>query len=91
MTKDTTATGFIEAEDYSGSGYETNASGGSETTSLASSLQHYLEENGRRYHAYYGPDKNLMPTDEVSTIPAGSYSRTRLSCVPGNTDPLSHG
>lgn len=38
---------------------------GTDTTSLASSLQEYLEENGRRYHAYYGPDKNLMPTDEV--------------------------
>ena len=22
-------------------------------------------ENGRRYHAYFGTDKNLMPTDEV--------------------------
>lgn len=79
MMRDTTATDFIEAEDYSGSGYETNESGGSETTSLASSLQHYLEENGRRYHAYYGPDKNLMPTDEVSTIPGSIRNRDSLA------------
>jgi hypothetical protein len=23
------------------------------------------ESQGRRYHAYYGTEKNLMPTDEV--------------------------
>ena len=23
---------------------------------------------GRRYHIYYGPDKNLMPTDEVCPL-----------------------
>jgi hypothetical protein len=23
------------------------------------------ESKGRRYHAYYGEDKNLLPTDEV--------------------------
>jgi hypothetical protein len=25
------------------------------------------ESQGRRYHAYYGTEKNLMPTDEVIT------------------------
>ena len=61
MSNNTT---FIEVDD-SGSGYETNGTVGTDTTSLASSLQEYLVENGRRYHAYYGPDKNLMPTDDV--------------------------
>lgn len=28
-------------------------------------MEEYLVENGRRYHAYYGPDKNLMPSDEI--------------------------
>jgi len=35
-----------------------------DTESLTSSVQEYLFENGRRYHAYFGTDKNLMPTDE---------------------------
>lgn len=36
----------------------------SETQSLTSSLQEYIEKNGRRYHSYYGPDKNPMPNDD---------------------------
>ena len=58
------STGLIEVDDCN-SGYETGSTTQSDTTSLASSLQEWLVENGRRYHAYYGPDKNLMPTDEV--------------------------
>jgi hypothetical protein len=32
---------------------------------LASSIQEYVFENGRRYHSYFGVDKNLMPIDET--------------------------
>ncbi|KAI5809234.1 S-adenosyl-L-methionine-dependent methyltransferase [Pyronema omphalodes] len=46
-------------EDYDSSGYDTS------TASLSSSVHQYLFEHGRRYHAYYGPDKYLMPTDET--------------------------
>ena len=55
---------YIEADDDSTSGYE-SAGADSSTQSLASSLNKYLEENGRRYHAYYGADKNFNPTDNV--------------------------
>ncbi|CCX13122.1 Similar to methyltransferase [Aspergillus niger CBS 513.88]; acc. no. XP_001390491 [Pyronema omphalodes CBS 100304] len=34
------------------------------TSSLTSSVHQYLFEHGRRYHAYYGRDKYLMPMDE---------------------------
>ncbi|KAI5808401.1 S-adenosyl-L-methionine-dependent methyltransferase [Pyronema omphalodes] len=47
-----------EDEDYDSAGYDTS------TASLSSSVNQYIFENGRRYHAYYGPDKYLMPTDE---------------------------
>ncbi|KAI5808402.1 S-adenosyl-L-methionine-dependent methyltransferase [Pyronema omphalodes] len=47
-----------EDEDYGSAGYDTS------TASLSSSVNQYIFENGRRYHAYYGPDKYLMPTDE---------------------------
>jgi hypothetical protein len=35
-----------------------------DSTSLVSSVNEYVFENGRRYHSYFGVDKNLMPTDE---------------------------
>ncbi|KAI5844900.1 S-adenosyl-L-methionine-dependent methyltransferase [Tricharina praecox] len=35
-----------------------------DTTSLSSSINEYVFENGRRYHSYFGVEKNLMPTDE---------------------------
>ncbi|KAI5811846.1 S-adenosyl-L-methionine-dependent methyltransferase [Pyronema omphalodes] len=47
-----------ENEDYDSAGYDTS------TASLTSSVNEYIFENGRRYHAYYGPDKYLLPTDE---------------------------
>ncbi|KAI5811876.1 S-adenosyl-L-methionine-dependent methyltransferase [Pyronema omphalodes] len=47
-----------EDEDYDSAGYDTS------TASLTSSVNQYIFEHGRRYHAYYGPDKYLMPTDE---------------------------
>ncbi|KAF8245759.1 S-adenosyl-L-methionine-dependent methyltransferase [Wilcoxina mikolae CBS 423.85] len=48
-----------DTDDYASSGYETS------TASLTSSINNYVYENGRRYHIYFGADKNLMPTDEV--------------------------
>ncbi|KAI5796057.1 S-adenosyl-L-methionine-dependent methyltransferase [Pyronema domesticum] len=48
-----------EDEDYESTGYDTS------TASLTSSVQKYLFENGRRYHAYYGTDKYIQPTDEI--------------------------
>lgn len=65
----TTAAGIaLEAEDTIApddydSDYESLV--GTETVSLASSLNQYLEQNGRRYHTYYGPDKNPMPSDQI--------------------------
>ncbi|KAI5811877.1 S-adenosyl-L-methionine-dependent methyltransferase [Pyronema omphalodes] len=47
-----------ENEDYDSAGYDTS------TASLTSSVNQYIFEHGRRYHAYYGPDKYLLPTDE---------------------------
>ncbi|KAF8464915.1 S-adenosyl-L-methionine-dependent methyltransferase [Kalaharituber pfeilii] len=44
--------------DYASSGYNTS------TDSLTSSVYQYVFENGRRYHAYYGVDKTVMPNDE---------------------------
>ncbi|KAI5809235.1 S-adenosyl-L-methionine-dependent methyltransferase [Pyronema omphalodes] len=43
---------------YNSAGYNVS------TSSLTSSVHQYLFEHGRRYHAYYGPDKYLMPMDE---------------------------
>ena len=40
----------------------------STTTSVLSEVGKYREENGRKYHVYFGEDKNPMPTDEVSLI-----------------------
>ncbi|CCX12949.1 Similar to Demethylmenaquinone methyltransferase; acc. no. Q9RRT0.1 [Pyronema omphalodes CBS 100304] len=48
-----------EDSDYNSSGYDTS------TASLTSSVNQYLFENGRQYHAYYGTDKYLQPTDET--------------------------
>ena len=39
--------GIIEPEDDSGSGYETSTTLESETTSLTSSLQEWMVENGK--------------------------------------------
>ena len=60
----TAAAVYIEADDDSSSGYESTTYGSS-TDSLASSLNKYYEENGRKYHAYYGQDKNFMPVDDL--------------------------
>jgi len=49
-------------DNYASSGYDTS------TASLTSSINTYLNENGRRYHQYYGADKNLQPNDEVTFL-----------------------
>ncbi|KAI5856820.1 S-adenosyl-L-methionine-dependent methyltransferase [Tricharina praecox] len=36
-----------------------------QTESLTDSINEHIFENGRRYHTYYGEDKNLLPTDEI--------------------------
>ncbi|KAI5846699.1 S-adenosyl-L-methionine-dependent methyltransferase [Tricharina praecox] len=46
-------------EDYATSGYDTS------TASLTNSIREYAFENGRRYHTYFGADKNPLPTDET--------------------------
>ncbi|KAI5811884.1 S-adenosyl-L-methionine-dependent methyltransferase [Pyronema omphalodes] len=67
-----------EDEDYDSAGYNTS------TASLSSSMNQYIFEHGRRYHAYYGPDKYLMPTDEKeqerwnTTLGMGTQRRDRL-------------
>jgi hypothetical protein len=48
-----------EFSDYATSGYDTS------TQSLSSSINAYVFENGRRYHSYFGVDKNMQPTDEI--------------------------
>lgn len=37
----------------------------SSTDSLSIRLNEYMLENGRRYHTYYGHNKNILPTDEI--------------------------
>ncbi|KAI5812275.1 S-adenosyl-L-methionine-dependent methyltransferase [Pyronema omphalodes] len=48
-----------DEDGYESTGYDTS------TASLTSSIQEYVFENGRRYHAYYGTDKYIQPTDEI--------------------------
>ncbi|KAI5845348.1 S-adenosyl-L-methionine-dependent methyltransferase [Tricharina praecox] len=58
---------FIEVDPAAyggGDGYE-SAGYDSSTVSLSSSINEYIFENGRRYHAYFGREKNLLPTDET--------------------------
>jgi hypothetical protein len=45
--------------DYLSSGYDTS------TASLTSSIHSCIFENGRRYHAYFGADRNLFPVVHV--------------------------
>ncbi|KAI5817571.1 S-adenosyl-L-methionine-dependent methyltransferase [Pyronema omphalodes] len=48
-----------DKDDYLSTGYNTS------TVSLSESLNQYIYENGRRYHSYFGCDKNPHPTDEM--------------------------
>ena len=49
----------MDEDDYASSGYDTS------TASLTSSINEYILEHGRRYHAYFGPNKSLMPIDDT--------------------------
>ncbi|GAD96964.1 UMTA methyltransferase family protein [Paecilomyces variotii No. 5] len=53
--------GIIQVEDDSGSDYYSD--GASDLTSLSSSVQSYVYENGRRYHSYR-EGKYVLPNDE---------------------------
>lgn len=56
----------IEIDDDLGDGTDyTSTIYATTTESLSSSVNEYVFENGRRYHTYFGPDKNLIPTDEI--------------------------
>ncbi|KAI5817857.1 S-adenosyl-L-methionine-dependent methyltransferase [Pyronema omphalodes] len=49
-----------EEEAYdSCAGYDTS------TASLTSSINEFVYQHGRRYHTYYGDDKNYLPVDET--------------------------
>ncbi|KAI5820722.1 S-adenosyl-L-methionine-dependent methyltransferase [Pyronema omphalodes] len=52
----------IEADDSDESDSDESDSSGAE--SLGSSIYEYLFEHGRRYHSYFGENKNLIPIDE---------------------------
>ncbi|KAF8242068.1 S-adenosyl-L-methionine-dependent methyltransferase [Wilcoxina mikolae CBS 423.85] len=57
-----TTSAVPEQEDFAG---YVSVGYGTSTASLTSSICEYIYENGRRYHAYFGPEKNLHPTDEL--------------------------
>ncbi|KAA8911371.1 S-adenosyl-L-methionine-dependent methyltransferase [Sphaerosporella brunnea] len=64
--------------DYLSSGYDTS------TASLTSSIHEYVFENGRRYHAYFGADKNLLPTDEIEQDRLDMYHEICLGLLHGD-------
>ncbi|KAF8248365.1 S-adenosyl-L-methionine-dependent methyltransferase [Wilcoxina mikolae CBS 423.85] len=59
------------------SGYDTS------TASLSSSVNEYIYENGRRYHAYFGVDKNPQPTDEMEQDRLDLHHEIFLQLVEG--------
>ncbi|KAA8896239.1 S-adenosyl-L-methionine-dependent methyltransferase [Sphaerosporella brunnea] len=63
--------------DYASSGYDTS------TASLTSSVNDYIFENGRRYHAYFGAEKNLLPTDELEQDRLDLHHETMLRMMNG--------
>ncbi|KAF8533825.1 putative TAM domain methyltransferase [Trichophaea hybrida] len=63
--------------DYESSGYNTS------TASVTSSVNEYIFENGRRYHAYFGPDKNMMPTDEIEQDRLDMHHEVMLMLLEG--------
>ncbi|KAI5787939.1 S-adenosyl-L-methionine-dependent methyltransferase [Pyronema domesticum] len=73
-------------EDYDSAGYATT------TESLSSSINEYIFENGRRYHSYFGVDKNLMPTDEKEQDRLDLHHEIMLRLLDGKITlaPLDH-
>ncbi|KAF8544212.1 S-adenosyl-L-methionine-dependent methyltransferase, partial [Trichophaea hybrida] len=54
------------------------------TESLSSSVNEYIFENaGRRYHTYFGVDKNLMPTDEKEQDRLDMHHEIMLAMLDG--------
>ncbi|CCX06893.1 Similar to mRNA 3' acc. no. Q4IPA4 [Pyronema omphalodes CBS 100304] len=72
--------------DYESSGYDVS------TASLSASIQEYVYENGRRYHRYFGADRNLMPTDEVEQDRLDVHHEAMTMILGGNLHkaPLDH-
>ncbi|KAF8245535.1 UMTA methyltransferase family protein [Wilcoxina mikolae CBS 423.85] len=64
---------FSDDDTYESSGY-----------SLNSAVDRYIFENGRRYHAYYGVDKNLMPTDEMEQDRLDLHHEIMLQLLDGD-------
>ncbi|KAI5845500.1 S-adenosyl-L-methionine-dependent methyltransferase [Tricharina praecox] len=63
--------------DYESAGYD------SSTQSLTSSINEWIFENGRRYHVYFGAEKNLMPTDEVEQDRLDMHHESLLQILSG--------
>ncbi|KAI5786107.1 S-adenosyl-L-methionine-dependent methyltransferase [Pyronema domesticum] len=63
----TSDTGSTIEVDQVDSEYESSSYGSYEETleSINNSIHEYLYENGRRYHVYFGTDKNILPADEM--------------------------
>jgi 2-polyprenyl-3-methyl-5-hydroxy-6-metoxy-1,4-benzoquinol methylase len=53
------------------------------TQSLTSAINEYMFANGRRYHAYYGIDKNVMPTDEIEQQRLDLHHESMLQMLKG--------
>ncbi|KAF8538708.1 S-adenosyl-L-methionine-dependent methyltransferase [Trichophaea hybrida] len=53
------------------------------TDSLSLSINQYIFENGRRYHTYFGIDKNFMPTDEKEQERLDMHHETMLQMAEG--------
>ncbi|KAI5792670.1 hypothetical protein FPQ18DRAFT_389246 [Pyronema domesticum] len=51
--------------------------------SLASSINQYIFQNGRRYHAYFGMVKNPMPTDETEQERLDMHHEIMLELLDG--------
>ncbi|KAI5856821.1 S-adenosyl-L-methionine-dependent methyltransferase [Tricharina praecox] len=67
----------MEVNDWSSDGYVTS------TQSLRASINETIFENGRRYHTYYGYDKNMLPVDEAEQDRLDLHHEVFLSMMDG--------
>ncbi|KAF8541093.1 TAM domain methyltransferase [Trichophaea hybrida] len=65
LTEDYLSTGYRALFSVVEKNTEFRHSYDTSTASLSASVHEYVFENGRRYHVYFGPDKNPHPTDEM--------------------------
>ncbi|KAF8544016.1 S-adenosyl-L-methionine-dependent methyltransferase [Trichophaea hybrida] len=67
QTNDTIEVDPAAVDDGDIDGYESSSYGSYESTrtSINHSINEYLYENGRRYHVYFGTDRNILPADEI--------------------------